>query len=258
MDTHKKSSFLNYAQHTLPPAQLWIGRHDHAIKEIELFLQKMFCTNNGCNTCITCMNIREKQHHALMWLHPEKNYTLDQLDDLFSTLSFQLQPDELFFFIIQKADYLTAACANKLLKPMEEPPRGYHFILLAEHTEQILPTIRSRCVVSTLENATTAHNMHPLYENFTQRIVPIEEFSKMVDSANINERESKELLDQIIHYWLTLYKKNNSIPENNTPAMVSIITTLQQALLRPPMPGSSTTFWRNLYLQLREDLIEIK
>ncbi len=243
MDTHKKSSFLNHTHQTVPPAQLLIGRYDQIMHDVEKFLQHMLCKNNGCNTCTTCMQIREKQHHALMWLHPEKNYTLDQLDDLFATLSFQLQPDELFFFIIQKADFLTPACANKLLKPMEEPPRGYHFILLAEHAEQILPTIRSRCVVYTLETTTAPHSSHPLFENFTTKYSTSAEFSKIIDSANINERESIELLDQIIRYWLT-----------TDPTLFLLITKLQQAQLHPPMPGSTTIFWRNLYLQLYKDL----
>src|SRR5258708_7246539 len=134
MDTHKKSSFITHTQ-TLPPAQLWVGQHTNALKDVESYLQNVLCKNGNCNTCITCMQIREKQHHAIMWLHPEKNYTIDQFDDVFNTLSFQLQPDEHFFFIIQKADFLTPTCANKLLKPMEEPPTGYHFILLAERTE---------------------------------------------------------------------------------------------------------------------------
>src|SRR3990172_4477768 len=147
MDTNQEYCFLTHTHKTLPPAQLFIGQHAQALEAVELFLQKMLCKNNGCNTCILCLQIREKQHHALMWLHPEKNYTIDQFDDLFTTLSLQLQSDELFFFIIQKADFLTAACANKLLKPMEEPPTGYHFILLAERVEQIVPTITSRCVI---------------------------------------------------------------------------------------------------------------
>lgn len=243
MNKNQASSFATYTPHNLPPAQLWIGSHDNALHKVEQFLQQMLCKNSGCNTCTTCMQIREKQHHALMWLHPEKNYTLDQLDDLFATLSFQLQPDELFFFIIQKADFLTPACANKLLKPMEEPPRGYHFILLAEHAEQILPTIRSRCVVYTLETTTAPHSSHPLFENFTTKYSTSAEFSKIIDSANINERESIELLDQIIRYWLT-----------TDPTLFLLITKLQQAQLHPPMPGSTTIFWRNLYLQLYEDL----
>ena len=253
MDTHKKSSFLTYTHQNLPPAQLWIGRHDNALKEVESFLQKILCKNNECNTCINCMQIREKQHHAIMWLHPEKSYTIDQLDDMFATLAFQLQPNELFFFIIQKADYLTPACANKLLKPMEEPPRGYHFILLAERSEQILPTIRSRCIVHTLSTTNALHTAHPLFECFTTKIATSDEYAKVIDTANINERESIELLNQIMHYWLTTYQQNNTHNKNNTTTF-SVITKLQQAQLRPPMPGSCTTFWRNLYLQLHDSL----
>ncbi len=191
------------------------------------------------------MQIREKQHHALMWLYPEKNYTIDQFEDLFSTLSFQLEPDEHFFFIIQKADFLTPACANKLLKPMEEPPHGYHFILLAERIEQILPTIISRCIVHTLEASAASHNSHPLFECFTTKKIASDQFAKVIESANINERESIELLDQIIQYWLTTYQKD----ARNDAHLFPLITKLQQAQLRPPMPGSSTLFWRNLYLQ---------
>lgn len=240
MDTYKELS--------LAPAQLYIGRHNQTVETIEKLLQQMLCKNNGCHTCTTCMQIREKQHHALMWLHPEKNYTIDQFEDLFSTLSFQLQPDEHFFFIIQKADYLPPACANKLLKPMEEPPRGYHFILLAERAEQILPTITSRCIIHTLETAATTTNSHPLFECFTSKKTTNSEIAKIIDSANINERESIELLDQIIRYWLTTFQKNI---ENN-PHLFTLIAKLQQAQLRPPMPGSCTIFWRNLYLQTKD------
>ena len=253
MNKNQTLSFTTYTPQTLPPAQLWIGRHENALQDVEHFLQKLLCKNNGCNTCTNCMQIREKQHHALMWLHPEKNYTIDQLDDLFATLAFQLQPDELFFFIIQKADFLTPACANKLLKPMEEPPRGYHFILLAERAEQILPTIRSRCVIYSLNTPTDVRTSNPLFESFTTKIATCSEFSKILDAATINERESIELLDQILHYWLMTYQHNKNATENN-PAAFNLITTLQHAQLRPPMPGSCTIFWRNLYLQLHDSI----
>lgn len=198
------------------------------------------------------MQIREKQHHALMWFYPEKNYTIDQLDDLFATMAFQLQKDEQFFFIIQKADFLTPACGNKLLKPMEEPPRGYHFILLAERAENILPTIRSRCVTYTLATTTNMHTTHPLFASFTTKKTSSDEFAKIVDSANVNERESIEILDQIITYWLTTYVQDATAKKNDST--FTIITKLQQAQLRPPMPGSSITFWHNVYLQLHDDL----
>lgn len=235
----------------IPPAQLFIGCHDQAMMKVEHFLQKIFCPHNGCGTCITCMQIREKQHYALMWLHPEKNYTIEQLDDLFSTLSLQLQPNELFFFIIQKADFLTTACANKLLKPMEEPPAGYHFILVAEHPEQIVPTIKSRCILHTLDNRTLSKVSHPLCEVFTKKLVTSNDFSRILDSVTINERESIALLDQILNYWFTTYQNDTN------KDLFPLIQKLQKAQLQPPMPGSSTTFWRNIYLQTHSDLTMI-
>ena len=235
-----------YVKNNFPPAQLLIGQHATALKAVERLLQAMLCNNNSCNTCISCMQIREKQHHAIMWLYPEKNYTIEQLDDLFATLAFQLEPEQMFFFIIQKADFLTTACANKLLKPMEEPPAGYHFILLAEHAEQILPTIKSRCIMHTLTAQQSDNNPHPFVELFTKKYVASNEFTKILDATNSNERETLELLDHIIGYWLNAYREN---PHKN---LFPLITALQKAQLQPPMPGSSSMFWKNLYLQTRE------
>lgn len=243
MDTKQKHSFLTYTHATLPPAQLFIGHHNQTIAAAEQLLQSLFCQSNGCNTCTACMKIREKQHHAIMWLHPEKNYTLEQLEDLFTTLTFQLQADEKCIFVIQKADFLTAACANKLLKPMEEPPAGYHFILTAEHQEQILPTILSRCIIQSLNNGTTPEVSHPLYAVFTQKRVSPYEFGKILDSITINERESIELFDQICGYWL---KKYQATHDHN---LIPLIQELQQIQLKPPMPASSVLFWRNTYMK---------
>ncbi len=46
--------------------------------------------------------------------------------------------------IIWMAEEMNATCANKLLKIIEEPPADTYFILLAESTDSVLPTILSR------------------------------------------------------------------------------------------------------------------
>ena len=246
MVNNQQTAFLTYIPETLPPAQLFVGPYQQTLEAVEQLLQRLLCDNNSCNTCITCMRIRERQHHAIMWLHPEKNYTLDQLEDLFATLTFQLQTNEKFFFIVQKADFLPAACANKLLKPMEEPPAGYHFILLAEHPEQIVPTIKSRCIIHNINNTLSSNISHPLLEIFTQKLVESNEFSKILDTTTINERESLELFDQVLSYWLTIYHKEHD------PKILATIQRLQNLQLQPPMPGSSVTFWRNVYMQFKD------
>jgi DNA polymerase-3 subunit delta' len=48
-------------------------------------------------------------------------------------------------FVIEAAGTMNDQAANRLLKTLEEPPEFAHLILLAEHREDVLPTIASRC-----------------------------------------------------------------------------------------------------------------
>ena len=47
-------------------------------------------------------------------------------------------------FIVRDADELTVSAANALLKTLEEPGRGTHFVLLTSRPNRLLDTIRSR------------------------------------------------------------------------------------------------------------------
>ena len=47
--------------------------------------------------------------------------------------------------VIQPAEALNPNAANALLKSLEEPPPGVHFLLVTHRPHQLLPTIKSRC-----------------------------------------------------------------------------------------------------------------
>ena len=49
-------------------------------------------------------------------------------------------------YIIDNAHSFTKEAANAVLKTLEEPPQDTHFFLITDRYEQVLPTIRSRCV----------------------------------------------------------------------------------------------------------------
>ncbi len=58
--------------------------------------------------------------------------------------------------IIDSADDLNVNSANALLKLIEEPPpRSLFFLIVAHHPGRILPTIRSRCRLLTLQRTRT-------------------------------------------------------------------------------------------------------
>ena len=47
-------------------------------------------------------------------------------------------------FIVRRAEELSSAAANALLKTLEEPGPRTHFVLLSAVADSLLPTIRSR------------------------------------------------------------------------------------------------------------------
>lgn len=247
MDTQKPISLNSIA-----PAQLWLGFHDNLEQEVVQYAQNIFCPSKGCGYCTTCNQIAAKQYHAMQWIAPEKNYTLEDLEPIAATIAFTLDHGAHYFFILQNADFLTPTCANSLLKSLEEPPTGYHFILLAERTDGILPTIKSRCVITTL------HSLPPitssdLYDYFTSTAPATpSSFLTTLDQSKISERESIELLDALLIFWINALKK--AITDNQKKKQQEaekILAILNQAIINPPMPGSSKMLWKNLFLHIK-------
>lgn len=269
------------------PASLFIGNEQELLENTIPLLQKVFChsaqaeqQNNNpfvvssgnatvpvrrsfsvdgpnhagpCSVCIQCRKVQEQQHESILWLMPEKQYAVEDLKVIFSTISFALEPNQHYFFVIQKADLLTTACANALLKSLEEPPAGYHFILLAKRLEFILPTIKSRCLTQTIGNVNQSIAQNALMPYFTTPAFhdPLA-FAKELEASNPNDWESLSLLDELLVYWASQYKKQ--IIAQNTKAQDQALAMMQHiktAMLQPPMPGSSKLFWKNLFLQIK-------
>lgn len=235
------------------PSYLWIGPTQELKKVAQNFIKSILCKKSskksGCHNCNDCKLIDQKQHYLVRWLEPENYYTMAQLEVIFKTIAFSLEPDQSFFFVIERADLLTHICANSLLKSLEEPPAGYHFLLLAQRQEGILPTIMSRCVINYLDVQATTEK-HPLFNYFTgPSNTQLAEFNKELERAKIMEREVIDLLDQLYNHWSDKLKKelaNQNI--TNVEHAKKIINLLEATQKYLPMPGSSKIFLRNLFL----------
>lgn len=237
----------------IPPAQLWIGKpltlHEQTVK----YLQKQFCFDDKCTTCTSCMQIKQQQHHGVMWIQPEKTqYSISTLDQIFTTISFARTSDEPFFFILQKADLLTHQCANSLLKSLEEPPKGYHFILLAEKEDQILPTIASRCITKKFKDSLDASEQSPLFMFFTMPTADPSQFLQLLEKENLTDRQAFDLTETVLEFWQVKYqnslKKDDEQKKINSLHKIGVIT---KALEKPPMPGSAKLFLKNLFLLMQ-------
>ena len=232
------------------PAHLIVGSHDATREYAHQFLMNIWCAS-ACTVCRTCMAIRQEQYHNLLWLRPSNNYTKEDLAPLFNTISFALDPQEQFFIVLESADLLTQSSANSLLKSIEEPPTGYHFLLLAQRLETIPLTIRSRCLVTVLSTRTDAFSTHPLYLLCTATSKQSAAELIRILEQPITEQETAELVDALILFWSARYTASLQTGTSAQQALLQQkIELLTAQLTQLPMPGSSKLFWKNLFLQL--------
>lgn len=73
-----------------------------------------------------------------------------QSEDIIRKLNLKSYESEYKVMIIWLPERMHVACANKLLKMVEEPPVKTLFILITENEEDIISTIRSRCQLITI------------------------------------------------------------------------------------------------------------
>ena len=231
------------------PSYLYVGKDEQTHDTIVHLLQKKFCKSNACSICTICQQITSQQHASILWLRPENKYTLDDFDELFKKITFTLEENTDFFFVIEQAHLLSAACANALLKIIEEPPHGYHFIFTAHHLQSVLPTIRSRSLITTIhtKHALALENIHA--KNFIQKTDP-QSFLLYISKTTITESEIIDLIAFLITYYTQELIKN--ISSNNTQKcnfLQDFLHFLQQTTQRQIMPGSGKLLLKELFIQ---------
>ena len=122
--------------------------------------QALLCTaprddGDGCGTCKGCARIADRHHpdlhvverlpHATRKGELEKTIKIAQVRELQRDLSFKAFEGDRRVVVLREAERMTANTANALLKTLEEPRAGTHFVLVSASPHLLLPTIISRC-----------------------------------------------------------------------------------------------------------------
>ncbi|WP_394821210.1 ATP-binding protein [Pendulispora albinea] len=119
----------------------------------------------ACGECSACKRTSPREGHARP-LHPDvvvlerglyepaqigrrtpeaQELSIDQVRTLvLARAAFPPHEGRAKVFIVRRADELSISATNALLKTLEEPGKGTHFILLCSRPDTLLPTIRSR------------------------------------------------------------------------------------------------------------------
>ncbi len=229
-------------------ATLLVGTPERVREEALSVIKRALCKDQGCTTCATCQLATPPGHH-MVWICPEKKYTLDLLEPIEHKILFSLDVGDRFFFVLEKADFLTPATANSLLKVVEEPPYGYHFLFLAQQAQLVIPTIRSRCHVRYLD-ATKKTISRGFLRHFLETSSSPSLFLKELQTDCPEDYETPECLDILLAHWSQEHVKQ-LVAENKAEADRArrMISLLQDITPYAPMPGSAKLFWRDLFLR---------
>lgn len=109
------------------------------------------CPNGGCGNCHDC-------HTAMSGAHPDieivtpagLSYSVGETRDLVARAALAPSRGRWQVTVVEDADRFTEQALNALLKALEEPPPRGVWLLCAPSSDDLLPTIRSRCRVVTL------------------------------------------------------------------------------------------------------------
>ena len=133
-------------------------------------------------------------------------------------LSFKAYESEYKIAIIWMAEKLNVQCANKLLKLIEEPPEKTLFILIAENQEELLTTIRSRCMLVKVPKIAMQELQDALVQKFACSPQEAYDAAALADGNwlmaqhFVKDKEDEKLYANVFQKWMR-YCFKGAVPE---------------------------------------------
>ncbi|MBV2128372.1 DNA polymerase III subunit delta' [Arsukibacterium indicum] len=123
-----------------------IGKSALADALAAVLLCKNRQSDGACGQCKSCLLRHAGNHADLLHLRTDTQHLgVDAIRQLNNFTQGAAQQHGNRVAIIPKADSMTEAAANALLKTLEEPPAGCFIVLVTSNYLQLSATIRSRC-----------------------------------------------------------------------------------------------------------------
>lgn len=232
-----------------PTALVIAGVHEAGVDALEKELKQRWCSTKApaCG-CSSCRMVSNHAHYRLMWISPESGYKIEDIEPLLQMTKLARGKDDEMVCVLDRAEWLSTAVANRLLALLEEPPVGYHFILLTTNGDAVLPTIVSRCMVHRLAHAEGYETLPPLCQAFSGMMLPDPiTFEQIIKGAELDHRISQTYFHQLLAVHIKELHEHFEHEKLRTKK-TKIIDTLQAYAHKLPAQGSSELFWKSLYL----------
>lgn len=121
-----------------------------------------------CCECSSCKRIISNNSADIIYISREKDKAsigIDPIRYIKSDVAVYPNDGDFKVYIIEEAHTMTPQAQNALLLTLEEPPPYVIFILLCEHTETILETIKSRAPILRMKTPNKGEAVEYIKEN---------------------------------------------------------------------------------------------
>jgi len=151
---------------------------------------------------------------------------VDEANEIVKALSLKSYGGGYKVMIIWMAEKMNTACANKLLKLIEEPPANTIFILIAEDEEQLISTIKSRCQLLHFPPLSENDIKEALAKNYT---LDLSTATKIAHQANGNYNKACDLVyqdseDLQFEEWFVFWIRSAFKAKGNKSAIHDLIS----------------------------------
>lgn len=200
-----------YWKQRIGHAFLLMGEESSGKSEfVETLEQFLLCHSpmieGPCGQCRACHLFKEKIHPDYCALgQDEETVSIDNVRELHSFLQKTAHQKGNKVITLYQADALSIFAANALLKSLEEPSPQTIFLLMAKSAQNVLPTIRSRCMSIQFVPPSRQPSLETDYSDLKEALFWSD--SQLFNQDDITKRlttETKETL-YLFYYWVADY-----------------------------------------------------
>lgn len=192
----------------------YIFESDSTVDKVLLareFAKAILCeehTGSACDKCLTCTRIDNGNHEDIIYAETNENGTVvdKEVERIQGRLKLRPLVGNKTIVIVPHADTITVRAQNRLLKTLEEPLGDSVIILLSENIENLLQTIRSRCVIYRISNYNSVPDSE--YMTMAQELVtmlgskaPFYKLVKIIESIGSKRQEVISLLEAMEYVY---------------------------------------------------------
>jgi hypothetical protein len=207
-------------------------------------------------SCQACQSLHARKGSGFAWFTPAGFFDTQTADEILKITALKNSSSQDFFIVVEQVEKMPRACANRILKVLEEPSPGYKFIFTTQNSSQVVDTIKSRCFMVNL--ASTPHQQllgqigtiiltNPSAHEF-------ESFFNLVDEVAPEqaaiEQEFELIRELATREFLTAKASPGTDDSSRLIFLEKLIATCDQFAAVPAQPGGGKLFCKAFFVQL--------